>query len=429
MARPPLKQMRPALRAFLVVGAVTAGGLHAGSWLARSALAQGADPYLPLDTLAQALHHIESQYLEVRPTKELVEGAIEGMTDKLDPHSRFLDAKELEAAQVRTEGIYSGLGVELRDVGDLTIVSRVIPGSPADGSVLRGDHLVEIDDTAVESLAAAATLLRGEVGTKVKLMLLRESAPLTLTLTRSRIRDRSVRVDDLGSGWSYAEITRFQRNTADDLRRGLEQAQPSAGVVLDLRGNGGGLLEEAVDTVDLFATSGLIVKTIGRNGEEIEQHYATPSAPFASLKVMVMIDGESASASEIVAGALRTLSGATLVGSPSFGKWSVQRMYVFEDKSALKLTIARYELAEHPNPEAMYGLQPDHLVRRPGATEQAADVLARMVSGDVEATAHLDTLVSSIEHQPAPRLMAPLAERLTKDPQMKAAWTLARENR
>ena len=172
----------------------------------------------------------------------------------------------------------------------------------------------------------------------------------------------------------------------------------------------------------------MIVQTKGRDGQLLERHEASGAAQFASLKVIILIDGESASASEIVAGALRELHGAVLVGTESFGKWSVQRMYVFEDKSALKLTIARYEIVESAAPEANIGLTPDHIVSRPGRSERAAEALRVRLADDSDAIEDLNTLLAEHEFSPASRPLASLSERLTLDPQLKKAWTLARAN-
>ena len=420
--------MMKTVGAFLLVGGVTAAGLVGGSHLMQAAMAQGADPYRTLDTLAQALHHIEDQYIEPHPTGLLVEGAITGMTEKLDAHSTYLDPDDLKAAQVRTEGVYSGVGLELKTIDDAITVVRVVPGSPADGRVARGAQLTAVDGVSVERLSEASAALRGSEGTDVRLKLRVGDDDETLSLKRQRIRDRTVRVEKLSADWAYAEIARFQRNTADDLRRGLEGLQPKQGLIIDVRGNGGGLLDEAVATVDLFTDRGMIVQTMGRDEQLLERHEASAPAPFSALKVIVLIDGESASASEIVAGALRELHGAVLVGTESYGKWSVQRMYVFEDKSALKLTIARYEITESESPEATVGLTPDHLVNRPGQSERAAQALRMRLSRDAEALAHLDALLEDREFRQASRPLAPLSERLTLDPQLKKAWTLARAN-
>jgi|GEM_PF-2061510 len=421
--------MKKTVGAFILVGGVTASGLMGGSQLMQAAMAQGADPYRTLDTLAQALHHIEDQYIEALPTGLLVEGAITGMTNTLDTHSTYLDPEALKAAQVRTEGVYSGVGLELKTVEGHVTVVRVVPGSPADGTVERGARLLAVDDSEVSSLSEASKALRGTDGTPVVLTLRSMGGDETVTLERQRIRDRTVRVDKLSNDWAYAEIARFQRNTADDLRRGLELTRPKQGLIIDVRGNGGGLLDEAVATVNLFAERGMIVQTKGRDGQLLERHEASAPAPFAALKVIVLVDGESASASEIVAGALRALHGARLVGTETFGKWSVQRMYVFEDKSALKLTIAQYEIGEGAAPEASVGLTPDHVVNRPGAPERAAQALKQRLAKDPDSLAELETLLEDKEFEAASRPLAPLSDRLTIDPQLKTAWTLARANR
>ena len=236
-----------------------------------------------------------------------------------------------------------------------------------------------MDGVSVERLSEASAALRGSDGTAVALQVSVGDEEQNISLERQRIRDRTVRVDKLNKDWAYAEIARFQRNTADDLRRGLELIGPRQGLIIDVRGNGGGLLDEAVATVNLFTERGMIVQTKGRDEQLLERHEASGAAQFSALKVIVLIDGESASASEIVAGALRELHGAVLVGTESYGKWSVQRMYVFEDKSALKLTIARYEIVESESPEATVGLTPDHLVSRPGKL--------RACSGGIESAA------------------------------------------
>ena len=420
--------MKKTVGAFILVGGVTAAGLVGGSQLMQAAMAQGADPYRTLDTLAQALHHIEDQYIEAHPTGVLVEGAITGMTNMLDAHSTYLDPEELKAAQVRTEGVYSGVGLELKTIQDKVTVVRVVPGSPADGKIERGARLLAVDGEGVNSLGEASTALRGADGTAVALQVSDGDEEQSISLERQRIRDRTVRVDKLNKDWAYAEIARFQRNTADDLRRGLELIGPRQGLIIDVRGNGGGLLDEAVATVNLFTDQGMIVQTKGRDGQLLERHEASGAAQFASLKVIILIDGESASASEIVAGALRELHGAVLVGTESFGKWSVQRMYVFEDKSALKLTIARYEIVESAAPEANIGLTPDHIVSRPGRSERAAEALRVRLADDSDALEDLNTLLAEHEFSPASRPLASLSERLTLDPQLKKAWTLARAN-
>lgn len=416
------------LRAFLLVGGIAALGLVGGAKIGQVAMAQGADPYQEIDTLAQALHHIESQYIEPIKTGELIFGAIEGMTEVLDKHSVFLDPDELESAQIRTEGVYSGVGIELKNIGGQITIFRVVPGSPADGKIERGETLVAVNGKTVPDLSAASEALRGEEGQTIALTLNGHERTRTVNLTRARIRDQTVRVSPLSNGWALAEISRFQRNTASDFNRGLRKHKPTQGVIIDLRGNGGGLLEEAVGVVNLFADAGLIVRTRGRDDTVLEEHYAQAPAPWKSLKLLLLVDGHSASASEIVAGSLRTLHNARLVGTETYGKWSVQRMYVFESKSAIKLTIAKYEIADEKASEMGKGLTPDSVVDRPNAHTIAIQALRKHLAGDDAALAHVDTLATAQSTSHSNPILLPLPERLTSDPQLKAAWTLALDN-
>jgi len=280
-----------------------------------------------------------------------------------------------------------------------------------------------VDDQPVANLAAASDAMRGEVNTSLKLTTRRGDKEHTTTLTRARVRDRTVRVTNLGRGWAIAEIARFQRNTAADLDQGIRSAAPSRGLIIDVRDNGGGLLDEAIGVVDLFATEGLIVRTRGRKDVVLEQHNATRAAPHKKLRLIVLINGESASASEIVAGSLRALTGATLVGTQSYGKWSVQRLYVFEDTSAIKLTVAQYEIVDENAGGA--GLAPNHRVDAPSPYLQTLTTLRKTLAHDDASLALLDGLAANTPQKVAQPHLGPLSERLTQDPQLAAAWKLA----
>ena len=416
------------IRAFLLVGAVTAGGLLGGAYFTRVAMAAGSDRYADLDTLAQAMHHIEAQYLGEVTTRELVYGAITGMMNELDYHSVFLSPDEMEAAQVRTEGVYSGVGIELKVLqGNITVV-RTIPASPADQTIQPGDILRAVDGQSVSTLRQASEMLQGPAETSVTLELRRKGKNITQLLNRKRLRDRTVRVSAIDNDWAFAEITRFQRNTATDLQQGIEALSPGKGVIIDLRGNAGGLLDEATAVVDLFVREGVIVSTKGPNDVNLEMHQAKAHAPFLGLQTIIVTDGESASASEIVAGAMRTLSGAQLVGSPTYGKWSVQRMYVFEDQSAIKLTVARYHIADKDAGTDLRGLQPDVLVRRETVHQKTLERLRHLTRSVDGAEALVNELAKIDSNEVAHPHLGPLSERLTLDPQLAAAWTLALDN-
>jgi carboxyl-terminal processing protease len=414
------------VKAFVLAGSVTAAGLMAGAHIGQSAMAAGADPYRSLDTLANALHHVQAQYLdEVDPT-DLIYGAIGGLMDVLDQHSRFLDPAELEANETRTEGVYSGIGIEMKVIRGAVTVVRIVPGAPADGILEAGDTVAAIDGEVMANLPDTSNALKGEAGTAMVLEYKRQGVQAQVELTRERIRDKTVRVTNLGKGWALAEIVRFQRNTATDLARGIRSTAPKKGLIMDLRGNGGGLLDEAVDVVDLFASSGLIVQTRGRGGTVLERRDASPSAPHSGLKIIVLIDGESASASEIVAGALRSLVGATLVGTETYGKWSVQRVYVFEDKSAIKLTVAQYEIANTTQEEG--GLKPDRQVERPSEHGEAIARLRTKLTNDATAQQLLDELESTASQNVVHPPLGSIATRLTQDTQLATAWTMALAN-
>ena len=415
-------------KAFLLIGVTMAVGLATGGYVTRTAWAKGADKYSDLDTLAQALHHIESQYLDQFTTRDLIYGAIDGMMDSLDQHSVFLDPSQMTSSEVRTEGYFSGIGIEVKWVNQNIRVVRVVPEAHAEGKLQRGDVLLEVAGIPTTDLQATSEALQGEPGSSVHLKFQRGDEVQDETIERARLRDRTVRVDELDAKWAYAEISRFQRNTASDLERGLRKANPTQGVILDLRGNGGGLLDEAVSVVDMFATSGLIVETRGRNSNVLERHDAGAETPFKNLKVIILVDGESASASEIVAGSLRALTQATLLGTQTWGKWSVQRLYVFEDQSAIKLTVARYFLPNQPDPVDETGLEPDQIVEQHTVETLALKKLRTRLASDSESQALLDTVTQNLQETPGQPYLGTLSERLTHDPQLEAAWTLARAN-
>ena len=418
-----------AWRAFL---SVMTAGLMAGVHLTRSAVAKGNERYADLDTLALALHHIEAQHLAETNTRSLVYGAISGMTDSLDLHSTFLDPDAVREAEVRTEGWFSGVGIEINRSMGHVVITRTVPGGPADvAGVLRGDRLTAVDDHSAqgESLSTVSTWLQGEADTTVSLGLLRADKSMTITLSRARIRDKTVRVDLIKDGWVLAEMVRFQRNTAADLDSGLQTIAESTrlkGMILDLRNNPGGLLDEAVSVVDLFSNKGLVVETRGRSDMVLEHHDASGNSPFAHLDIIILIDEQSASAAEIVAGALQAHGRAKLVGQPSYGKWSVQRMYRFEDGSALKLTVARYHLAAETRINA--GLTPDLVVDMPTVHAKNTQTLRQLIeplepASRTKALELIETLTQ--DGSELVPIYGTISERLTHDPQLAAAWKIA----
>ncbi len=338
--------------------AAAAGALlGAGLMLARGVSA-GREP-LPAPpaprTVAQSLldevaRHVQSEYVEPVTEDQLDLAAAEGMVASLDPHSAFLDAAEYEAMRVSTSGHYSGVGLEVAEQDGKVVVVTPIEGSPADeAGVHAGDVLLEIDGRAVEAthLEDAIERMRGFVGSRVHLVVSRagEPEPLQFELARSDVHVRTVRAATLPGRYGYVRITHFNDATPRDLGRQLTQlqaAQPLAGLVLDLRGNPGGVLESAVGVADDFLDAGVIVRAEGRTADSRFEMRASGGDLLHAAPLVVLVDRGSASGAEIVAGALRDHGRATLMGERTFGKGSVQTVVPLRDGLALKLTTSRY---------------------------------------------------------------------------------------
>jgi carboxyl-terminal processing protease len=338
--------------------AAAAGALlGAGLMLARGVSA-GREP-LPAPpaprTVAQSLldevaRHVKSEYVEPVTEDQLDLAAAEGMVASLDPHSAFLDAAEYEAMRVSTSGHYSGVGLEVAEQDGKVVVVTPIEGSPADeAGVHAGDVLLEIDGRAVEAthLEDAIERMRGFVGSRVHLVVSRagEPEPLQFELARSDVHVRTVRAATLPGRYGYVRITHFNDATPRDLGRQLTQlqaAQPLSGLVLDLRGNPGGVLESAVGVADDFLDAGVIVRAEGRTADSRFEMRASGGDLLHAAPLVVLVDRGSASGAEIVAGALRDHGRATLMGERTFGKGSVQTVVPLRDGLALKLTTSRY---------------------------------------------------------------------------------------
>lgn len=339
--------------------AAAAGALlGAGLMLARGVSADREPPPPAPPAPRAAVHslldevarHVQSEYVEPVTGDQLDRAAAEGMVASLDPHSAFLDAAEYEAMRVSTSGHYSGVGLEVAEQDGKVVVVTPIEGSPADKAGVRaGDVLLEIDGRAVEParLEDAIERMRGFVGSKVHLVMSRtgEPEPLQFELARSDVHVRTVRAEPLPGRYGYVRITHFNDATPRDLGQQLAQlqaAQPLAGLVLDLRGNPGGVLESAVSVADDFLDSGVIVRAEGRTAESRFEMRASGGDLLHAAPLVVLVDRGSASGAEIVAGALRDHGRATLMGERTFGKGSVQTVVPLRDGLALKLTTSRY---------------------------------------------------------------------------------------
>ncbi len=333
--------------------------------------AGGKDPYARLDIFAKILRYVETNYVKPVDSQRLIDGAINGMLDTLDPHSSYLPPDLYKEMKIDATGEFRGLGLllEQRD-GELTVLSA-LDGSPANqANIGLGDRILRINgqSTARMSLHEAIRSLRGDEGSSVGLTLLKqgETRPKEMTLTRRKIDVTSVDGRLLAQGIGYIRIRAFQEGTSDDVVRLLTQEEVASGgklrgVVLDLRGNPGGLLDEGVKVADEFLAQGAIVTTQGRLPSQRETHLSTSRGRYQNGPLVVLVNGGSASASEILSGALKDHRRAVLFGSTTFGKGSVQTLIELDDGSALKLTIAHY-LTPSGRSIQKVGIKPDLFV-------------------------------------------------------------------
>ena len=359
-------------KAYLWGGVVLALGLVLGWNLAGPMAVFGQNPVVPdtvknlqpslsptlisdakLKVFAQALALIEEQYAEPKTTKDLVYGAIQGAVSTLDPHSSFMTPEEFRELQIETKGKFSGIGIEITLKDRLLTVVSPIEGTPAfHGGLKAGDQIVKINGTSTKNitLLEAVKMIRGPKGSKVTLTINREGFqhPKDVVITREIIPIRSVKARILNDGIGYIRVTNFQDQTDHDLQAYLKKMKqrlvPFKGLILDLRNDPGGLLEQAVRVSDEFLKSGLIVYTEGRTRNQNMRFYARPGQTdkVTGVPMVVLINEGSASASEIVAGALKDQKRALIVGTKSFGKGSVQTIIPLDDGSALRLTTALY---------------------------------------------------------------------------------------
>ena len=331
---------------------------------------------LPLDelrTFTEVFAKVKSDFVETIDDRQLIENAIRGMLEGLDPHSAYLDKESYSELQEGTSGEFGGLGIEVgMEDGYIKVISP-IDGTPAAKSGIQaGDLIIKLDEKSVRgmSLNEAVDLMRGKPGTDIDLSVVREGqdTPLDFTITRAIITAQSVRSEILEPGYGYARISSFQTHTAEDLRKAIEKLKNEAkekeklkGLILDLRNNPGGILNAAVGVSDLFLDSGMIVYTEGRIADSKLKFTAKPSDILRDAPIIVLVNGGSASASEIVAGALQDHERAIIMGEQTFGKGSVQTILPMNNEAAVKLTTARYFTPSGRSIQAS-GIKPDIII-------------------------------------------------------------------
>lgn len=322
--------------------------------------------YEDLQLFAKVLNIVQQYYVESVETKKLIDGAIKGMLSELDPHTNYLPKELYKEFQSETNGEFSGLGIEITVQKSVLTVISPIEDTPAwKAGVKSGDKIIKINGESTKglSLAEAAQRMKGSKGSKITLTLHRDEfdEPKDFIIKRDSVKIKSVKYTDLEDGYAYVRITSFIEDTNNDLKKVLDKRKETKGVIIDLRRNPGGLLDQAVKISDMFLEEGVIVSTVGRNEKEKEIIYAKKENIKRDYAVVVLVDEYSASASEIVAGALQDNKRALIMGLRSFGKGSVQSVVKLGDGSALKLTVARYFTPSGKSIQAE-GISPDVVV-------------------------------------------------------------------
>ncbi|PLX37879.1 MAG: peptidase S41 [Hyphomicrobiales bacterium] len=337
-------------------------------FIGGEANAAASDTYRQLNLFGDVFERVRSDYVEAPDDGKLMEAAINGMLSSLDPHSSYMSPKSFRDMQVQTRGEFGGLGIEVTMENDVVKVVTPIDDTPAHrAGVLAGDLITRLDGEAVRGLTLnqAVDKMRGPVNTEIVLTVVRQGAeePIEIKIVRDIIRIRSVRSrveEDAG----YIRVTQFNEQTFDGLRKAMEEisndipADRFKGFILDLRNNPGGLLDQAISVSDAFLDRGEIVSTRGRNAEETQRYNARSGDLGKGKPVIILINGGSASASEIVAGALQDHRRATILGTRSFGKGSVQTIIPLGANGAIRLTTARYYTPSGRSIQAK-GITPD----------------------------------------------------------------------
>ncbi|MCE9681797.1 S41 family peptidase [Halomonas alkalisoli] len=377
-------------------------------------------PLEEIQTFAEVFERIKRAYVEEVDDRTLIRNAMRGMLTELDPHSAYLDRDEFQSLRESTEGQFGGIGIEVGlENGRLTIITP-IDDTPASRAGLQArDTILSIDDTSTErlSLQEAVTLMRGEPGSEITVTILRsgEESAFDVTLTREIIRTESVRSELLETGYGYLRVSQFQNRTGEQVNsaiRQLERDGPLDGLILDLRNNPGGVLQAAVAVADAFLEGGLVVYTEGRLPDTEMSFSASRETAAPDVSLVVLINGGSASAAEIVAGALQDQRRGVIMGTESFGKGSVQQIMPLGNGEGLKLTTALYYTPNGRSIQAL-GIEPDVEVVR-GRVE-VTETGRQLREADLE---------GHLRSRDDPRQRQAMTERLREDYQLGEALNL-----
>lgn len=363
----------------------------------QSAISSNSEIYRQLDVFAEVLERVRSDYVDKPDDAKLIENSINGMLSGLDPHSSYMTAKSFRDMQYNTRGEFGGLGIEVTIEGDCVKVVAPIENTPADkAGILSGDCITHLDNVSIQgmTLEEAVDRMRGPVDSSIILTIERKGVPkpFDVKIVRDIIRVSSVRFnaeDDVG----YIRIIQFNEQTTDELKKAVEELKKQIGpklkgYVLDLRNNPGGLLDQAIGVSDAFLNEGAIVLTKGRNANETQRSNAKPGDITDGKDIVVLINGGSASASEIVAGALQDHGRAIIVGTRSYGKGSVQTIIPLGANGAIRLTTARYYTPSGRSIQAK-GIEPNHVVEQDVPDDMKPYVT--MSKGEASQRGHLKT--------------------------------------
>jgi carboxyl-terminal processing protease len=381
---------RPVKLWVIMVAALLVWMLSTGFQSANSAGKE--ELYDQLKIFSDVIELIQKDYVDEVDPKDLIQKAIQGMVQGLDPHSSLLPPDAFEDLQIDTKGKFTGIGIHITMQNGFVTVISPIEDTPAHrAGIEAGDRIIKVDGTLTKDLREAVRMMRGPKGSKVVVTILREGVkkPMDFEITRDEIPILSVKSISLKPGFGYVRISNFTGTTTQEFEKALEKLEasekPLKGLVLDLRNNGGGLLNQAISISDEFLDNGAIVSMKGREKKNTKVFNATPSQVKRTYPIVVLINGGTASASEIVAGALQDHKRALVIGTTSFGKGSVQTVENLRDGSGLKLTIARYYTPNGRSIQAK-GIEPDIILKfkRLDAAEQAGSDESMLKEKDLE---------------------------------------------
>lgn len=406
------------------------GGITLGYSTVHTAWSLGTDPYKDFDIFTHVFHIIENKHVEQPSSELLIHSAIDGMVDQLDEHSWYIPPEKYKLVQKEAQGWSVGIGIEINS--EHTIL-RVLPSSPAAiAGLMAGDQITHIDGTSVQrkSVVKIQHLLKGERGSTVTIRYQRAGKEIEQEVTRDHILLKNVEVFDLGNKNVYVQLNRFKKGCVQEIRNKLQELYPLPtirGVILDLRDNPGGFVEDGVRLVDLFLEQGTIITVEGRQESVVASYEAEKSsADIIEAKLLVLINKNSASASEITAGSLQAHKRAILIGTKSFGKGSMQQMFEFTNGSALKLTISRYVLPNGYHVDKKTPLEPDIFISN--QLENPKKELINSIKALNIPPEKKNFIIQRLSMLSNHRAAAPIPRsedfqyRLDNDPQLKAAW-------